>query len=363
MSTPAKTPITKLELIQTNAAMLALTTLFVVARVGIHIYRRKSIELHDFFIYFAYVLYLALWICYRIVINPMFRAYAVYSGEVPPYPTIMQDAAQMLRLITAAQMCFYTSLLGVKLSLLTLYRKLLKGLPSVYYKIWWTIVAVVVLSWLGSVLSSIFTCDDLNAKFNQGKCGGTPNEAQRVIFSLYFAYAVDVLTDLMVMILPFHLTWNLQMPRGQKTGIFILFGTGFVCILFATLRVVKLGVDGAGRATMPEPKWMLLWTVLETSIAVIIGCSPAFAVIIRKHLQTRHASRSGRGYNTQPSTSGDVKMKGMSSSAGRQRRVSNGAFWEEGHSSQEALAKDSGGILVTTTVHQEGGHGHHGQGT
>lgn len=46
------------------------------------------------------------------------------------------------------------------------------------------------------MLSSIFTCNDLNEKFNRGKCGGTPNEAQRVIFSLYFAYAVDVLTDL-----------------------------------------------------------------------------------------------------------------------------------------------------------------------
>lgn len=152
------------------------------------------------------------------------------------------------------------------------------------------------------------------------------------------------------------------MPRGQKTGIFILFGSGFICILFATLRVVKLGVDATGKATMPEPKWMLLWTVLETSMAVIIGCSPAFAVIIRKHLQTRNAS-NGRGYNTQPSASGDVKMKGMDGSASRQRRVSDIAFWEDGHSSQEALAKDGGGILVTTTVHQEGERMSRGRGT
>lgn len=145
MATPAKTPITQSELIHTNAAMLALTSLFILARIGIHVARRKPVELHDFFIYFGFVLYLALWICYRIVIGPMFRAYAVYTGEIRPYPTLMQDAAQMLRLITAAQMCFYTVLLCVKLSLLTLYRKLLKGLASVYYKIWWGIVAVVVL--------------------------------------------------------------------------------------------------------------------------------------------------------------------------------------------------------------------------
>lgn len=44
------------------------------------------------------------------------------------------------------------------------------------------------------------------------------------------------------------------MPLGQKTGIFILCGSDFICILFATLRIVKLGVDATGKATMPEPK-------------------------------------------------------------------------------------------------------------
>lgn len=145
MAPPAPTPITQTELIQTNAAMLALTSLFIFARIGIHIVRRKALELHDVLIYSAYVLYLALWICYRIVIGPMFRAYAVYTGERPPYPALMHDASQMLRLITAAQMCFYTVLLCVKLSLLTLYRKLLKGLPIVYGRIWWAMVSVVVL--------------------------------------------------------------------------------------------------------------------------------------------------------------------------------------------------------------------------
>lgn len=60
------------------------------------------------------------------------------------------------------------------------------------------------------------------------------------------------------MILPFRLTWNLQMPKGQKIGVFILFGSGFIVILFATLRVVQLGVEN-GKTRMPEPKWMLMW--------------------------------------------------------------------------------------------------------
>lgn len=56
------------------------------------------------------------------------------------------------------------------------------------------------------------------------------------------------------------------MPKAQKVGVFVLFGSGFICIAFATLRVVQLGTDGRGKTATPEPKWMLLWTVLECSI-------------------------------------------------------------------------------------------------
>jgi hypothetical protein len=71
------------------------------------------------------------------------------------------------------------------------------------------------------------------------------------------------------MFLPIRLTWNLQLPRKQKIGVFVLFGSGFVCIAFATLRVVQLGVDGRGRATTPEPKWLLLWTVIECAMGML----------------------------------------------------------------------------------------------
>jgi hypothetical protein len=75
----------------------------------------------------------------------MFRVYSVIGHEIPPYTTMKQDAALMLRLLTAGQMCFYTLLFSVKLSLLTLYYKLLAGLPIIYQRIWWGIFVFCVL--------------------------------------------------------------------------------------------------------------------------------------------------------------------------------------------------------------------------
>ena len=53
---------------------------------------------------------------------------------------MMEDAATVLRLIMGGQMCFFALLFSVKMSLLTLYRKLLAGSSNIYKKIWWGVL-------------------------------------------------------------------------------------------------------------------------------------------------------------------------------------------------------------------------------
>lgn len=158
MAGAAKSPISRDELVRTNSAMLILTSVFVLSRAALHISKRKPLEFSDFFIYFAYALYIALWSCYISVVPPMFKVYAVLGGEIKPYATMMDDAATMLRLITAGQMCFYTLLFSVKMSLLTLYRKLLAGVAGIYKKIWWGILAFCVVVSQFFLSLAIVTC-------------------------------------------------------------------------------------------------------------------------------------------------------------------------------------------------------------
>jgi len=167
------------------------------------------------------------------------------------------------RWLTAGQLLYYSSLTAVKLSLLALYRLLLNKASPKYNVMWWAILAFCVLvnathedcirsllklgqSYVGSAMTTIFVCDDQKAKYNYGMCA-KPNEQKRAQFSLWFAYAVDVAGDLAgsyanfikhlrpltcsVMFLPFRMTWNLRLPRAQKLGIFVLFGSGWICIV------------------------------------------------------------------------------------------------------------------------------------
>jgi hypothetical protein len=149
MSPGPKTPISKDELVRTIVAMLVLTSLFVLSRAALQFWKRKPFELSDFFIYLAFVMFMAILAFYLCVIPPMFRVYdildGVMAGLVQLYDGFVEDSAATTRLLVSAQLIFYTILYSVKMSLLTLYRKLLIGLHGAYKKFWWSLVIFCVL--------------------------------------------------------------------------------------------------------------------------------------------------------------------------------------------------------------------------
>lgn len=152
------------------------------------------------------------------------------------------------------------------------------------------------------------------------------------------------------------LTWNLKMPRLQKLGVRVLFGTGFICILFATIRVVQIGSKTDGGSTQPDPAWLMLWTMLESSVAVIIACCPAFAALYRTARLTQpRRSYDARGYLKQESNGldelrSDVKLKSLITA---ERSSLTDVGWHDGRSSQEELACGQRDIRVTTTFQRD----------
>jgi hypothetical protein len=147
------------------------------------------------------------------------------------------------------------------------------------------------------------------------------------------------------MILPIRLIWNLQMPKAQKFGVIGLFSIGIVLIAAATLRVAQVG-GKARSSSMPSSSWIALWGVIECSIAVIIGCCPAYVTLIRNYTTptvsyntqgfVRH--KEGDGLN-----SGDVRLANFTATGSNTSKsvgvsstsaLSRDADFEEMHGSQ-----------------------------
>src|SRR5712664_2604254 len=113
---------------------------------------------------------------------------------------------------------------------------------------------------------------------NTGLCI-SPRDVRGQFISLYFSFAVDVITDIMslsprryvrrivadnvnpVMLLPTKLLWSLCLPLAQKMSVGAVFCVGVLCILMATIRVAEV----ASRAdnTVLSGSWVAFWNIIE----------------------------------------------------------------------------------------------------
>ncbi|KAF2001648.1 hypothetical protein P154DRAFT_533828 [Amniculicola lignicola CBS 123094] len=299
----------------TAYSMLVITSTVFIARLALHLTRRKALAWDDYWIILAYAFFLALVAMYIVIIPILFKTNAVAEGKLAPYPALLDEATLMLKILFPEAILFWCVLWSVKFSLLALYKRLMQGTNTGLIKAWWAVVVFLVLTWIGAVISNVLSCHSWHAWFTPGECV-LPKDAKAQFASLYYTYAADVISDLAIMCLPIKLMWNLQMRRAQKLSIIALFCIGFVCVIFATIRVVRISVGVDGNHS-PKTTWIILWAIIEAAVAVIIGCCPAFYVLISARRNASKPSYNSQGYHQQPShtsamhRSGDIKMESM----------------------------------------------------
>ncbi len=139
--------------LQVAYAMLILASVFVLVRAGGQAWMRKRLELPDYCLYFAYVFYLAMSICYIIIMPQIYRLGEVMDLKIPPWPTLAQDVVLYVRMMFITTTLFWGTLWFVKLSFLALYKNLMTGLPKIYMGMWWAVSIFCVVVRIQSVNS------------------------------------------------------------------------------------------------------------------------------------------------------------------------------------------------------------------
>ncbi|KAH7392323.1 hypothetical protein DE146DRAFT_679738 [Phaeosphaeria sp. MPI-PUGE-AT-0046c] len=275
------------DLLRTDYAMLALTSIIFVARIIIQVWRRKTIEWQDAWLYIAYTAFLTMCILYTHITPTFFKIEELGKGQIQYWDGMQSDIKLTTQVMFTSGVLFWTCLWCVKFSLLALYKKLLVGLSVAWVYTYWGIVAFCVLTYISCFATGpAIACDNPTALFNEGAMCFSSKEVRHQTASMYYAFAVDAVTNLMVMFLPLRLVMPLQMPRNRKIGVGILFCSGFVCILFSTIRIVQITSRNGPKS--PDPKWLTMWTIIECSTAVIIGCCPMLAALIPKTENPSH---------------------------------------------------------------------------
>lgn len=181
--------------------------------------RRFPNEPEDLAMYVALSAFVTQFALYLAAIPTLYNALAIAAGRMAPYASLPMDLVAMLKEFLAVSIFFWLTLWAVKCSLLLMFKRLTVGLPM-YERAWWCVMVIVILTFIGAVVSNFTSCSSLHAWFTAGEfllfdldnvyicfLNGwliglvgecfTPRDARAKAISLWYALGVDLLTDLL----------------------------------------------------------------------------------------------------------------------------------------------------------------------
>jgi hypothetical protein len=157
------------------------------------------------------------------------------------------------------------------------------------------------------------------------------------------------------MLLPIGLIRNLQIPLARKIQIGGLFALGILVIIASIVRVVQVGATTRANHTTPSLTWLALWSIIESSVAIIVGCGPGLYRKAKATYSTTpvHAYNS-RGYIKTTENSRTRAKENMDHGYGLRMKTMSidiVAPGNAGGSEEELVGQDtSGRIRVTRSV-------------
>ncbi|KAI4255881.1 MAG: hypothetical protein L6R42_006511 [Xanthoria sp. 1 TBL-2021] len=174
----------------------------------------------------------------------------------------------------------------VKLAILLQYLRLLAPNISVNRTMFIgarVIIVVTLLFYIISTPITIFACSPREKIWNPLKEGHCLN----LNLSLFINRLFNILSDIIILVLPAKTVWSLQIPRRKRIRIVALFATGLLtCITNAIgiLYIVRMGEKDADVSY--NAAWLGLWAYAEISLGIILISSFSLPKLIEARGKT-----------------------------------------------------------------------------
>ncbi|MCJ1307713.1 hypothetical protein MMC25_001361 [Agyrium rufum] len=170
------------------------------------------------------------------------------------------------------------------------------------------VTAALVAVWMVAIfVVAIFSCWPIHGFWEltlaNRKCINTEQ--------FYLAQSVySIITDLMILILPMPIVWNLQISRGQKIGITSIFLVGTFLIVASVFRLSQL----IKYLSALDFSWDLvnigIWTVVEVHMGIVCACLGSMRPLIRFLLHgTFTAPTRPSNKRSQPSKASNIRPR------------------------------------------------------
>ncbi|KAI9852917.1 MAG: hypothetical protein M1838_003711 [Thelocarpon superellum] len=220
------------------------------------------------------------------------------------------------------------------------------------------------------VLVDAFGCTPIQKQWEflePGKCVNLDD-------TYWFASAIFILTDLIILLMPLPMVWRLHMPASQKFGLSLLFGLGIVVTAATCIRLYYAIHQNPFDITYSSAD-VVYWMGSELILAIVCACSATLPILFRRLSSPRSTAAYSGGYLRQTgehnskTDQGDrvPSLKGSTIALGfRDPQVSRvdrlGSFAQAQRKEEAMVDVDdhptalfpAEGINVETVVHLEG---------
>ncbi|KAB8232066.1 putative integral membrane protein (Pth11) [Aspergillus alliaceus] len=199
------------------------------------------------------------------------------------------------------------ALLGFKVSLLASYLRI-GGFVKLYRAIIIVAIVAVVINQVLFTFLFIFPCTPIAKQWDHEVVGTCINTLK----SYYGLAGTSLGYDLLIIALPLPVLWNLQLGRRQKIALCCVFAIGFFITIIQILRIFSI----YRLKTYTDSKPVILWSIVEVSLAVIISCVPTYGPYFRIFISNISSYRRRPTGQDYPLTSGNRQTRGPSRKPG-----------------------------------------------
>lgn len=128
------------------------------------------------------------------------------------------------QMLIVYQIVYYNAMVLAKLSYLFFYLRIF--VTEAFRLAAWICMGCALSYWLGSMLQIFLICKPFAKNWDTTLEGHCAN--QNVAFSTIGAF--NLVTDILIMLLPVHFIRKLQMSPATKLGLYVIFGLGFLYV-------------------------------------------------------------------------------------------------------------------------------------
>ncbi|KAL4861397.1 hypothetical protein BDV12DRAFT_204067 [Aspergillus spectabilis] len=335
------------QLIAINFAFPALSTIAVLLRIYIRVWTR-TFAVDDWLICFAGILYWAETATAFKVIKYNWMGYHVWD-----IPSPNTQATLAWKYSYATEIIYNPILAIVKYSILFFLLRL-TGQKIAVRRAIWVIMALNTVVLITTLLLTVFRCVPIASHWNPL---GYP-DAKCLNFANFVTgtACASIFTDVLVLILPTWIVYNLRMAQKQKLMLIGILSLGLVGIIAGVVRIILLDIYDRklAKGLLVDYNYNVYFSLstIEIGLVIVAACAPSFKPLVSKILPKFFSTRDRNGpqYSYNGGNGGRMYDLDNLSRARRTQQEGNRTLVETRNDETQSTgsAEPKTGIMLTT---------------